>query len=142
MCFRRRIFAMLLLKLSVKAALWRSLTKPARISGQYQGTPARAPARWAAGRARQSCSVCTPLQLAKAAELCSLAAIPSPCWGVGKAPAKHSFGRNDRDPSKGQANLEAGSVARPGLPRNVSLMARPAPDYPKREWGGGLRFRV
>ena len=45
LCFRRRIFAMLLLKFSVKAALWRSLARPARISGPYQGTGAetRAP---------------------------------------------------------------------------------------------------
>ena len=36
---------MLLLKFSVKAALWRSLARPARISGPYQGTGAetRAP---------------------------------------------------------------------------------------------------
>ena len=49
-CFRRRIFAMLLMKFSVKAALWRSLATPARISG-HQGTGGcgRAPAERPAG---------------------------------------------------------------------------------------------
>ena len=68
---------MLLLKFSVKAALGRSLATLARISGPYQGTELGG-------------SGCRPAAIGTARP--KTAGCSRPCWGVGKEPAKSSFG--------------------------------------------------
>ena len=108
-CFRRGIFVMLLLKLSVKAALWRSLARPG---------PWPEPTR----RLRQSPSTAYQDVVAEPQQEQGR---PAQSSSRGMSPTKSSSSstRVAAEDSAGVGSLE--------LPRRVSLIARPAPAHPK-----------